>query len=355
MRKTLLMIAGTIGLALGGLAPAQLAFAAGQLTIVSYGGSYQKALHSAVLEPFATSTGIKVTEDEFNGEIAKIRAMVKSKSVSWDVVDLAAGQAVQLCAEGTVETIDWKKLGQLGLDRSKLMNSDKYDCGMPYVISTSVIAYDKDKLPNGPKTIADFFDTQKFPGKRGLRKLPRGSLERALIADGVPVSDVYKVLSTPEGVDRAFKKLDTIKKDIVWWTAGAQPPQLLADGQVIMTTIYNSPVYDANKNSGKHFEIMWDAQLLETGIWAIPEGSPHRDDAYRFLAFAGSPQPQADMTRYVPYGPTHRDAIPLVDPAMLSYLPTAPNHMSNAFETDSAFWADKEDELGQRFTAWLAK
>ncbi len=36
------------------------------------------------------------------------------------------------------------------------------------------------------------------------------------------------------GVDRAFAKLDTIKDSVVWWEAGAQPPQLLADGEVVM-------------------------------------------------------------------------------------------------------------------------
>ena len=106
------------------------------------------------------------------------------------------------------------------------------------------------------------------------------------------VKDVYKVLGTPEGVDRAFKKLDTIKKDVVWWEAGAQPPQLLADGQVVMTSAWNGRIYDANKNSGKHFEIMWDAQGLDWDLWAIPKGDPRMDDAYKFIAFAELGRPR---------------------------------------------------------------
>ncbi|NPC59366.1 ABC transporter substrate-binding protein [Caenimonas soli] len=351
--NTFLKIAGTFaGLAAAALMRVGPAFAADQLTITSYGGAYQASVRKAYFEPFSKTTGIKITEDEYNGENAKVRAMVKSKTVSWDVVDTAMDSVMQLCAEGLVETIDWKKLG---IDRAKLMGGDTQDCGLPYVTSTVVIAYDKNKLPNGPKTIADFFDTQKFPGKRGLKKIPDKTLEWALIADGVPVKDVYKVLNTPEGVDRAFKKLDTIKKDIVWYQSNAQPTQLLADGQVVMTSAPNGRIYDAVKNSGKPFEIMWDAQHWEVSVWTIPKGSPRLDAAYKFLAFAASPQAQARLTQYFPYGPANKDAMALVDPAMLPHLPTSPDHMVNALLRDAAFWAEKGDELRQRFNAWLAK
>ncbi|MGY4362891.1 putative spermidine/putrescine transport system substrate-binding protein [Bradyrhizobium sp. i1.3.1] len=353
MRETLMMASAlaVIGLT-GTFAPAKPAFADEQLTITSFGGAYQKAVRNAYFEPFSKATGIKIVEDEYNGQAAKIRAMVESKTVSWDVVDTDMNTVMQLCAEGVVETIDWKKLN---LDRAKFMGSNSQNCGLPYVTSATVVAYDRDKLPNGPKTIADFFDTKKFPGKRGMKRIPDKTLEWALIADGVPVEDVYKVLNTSEGVDRAFKKLDTIKKDIVWFQSNAQPTQLLADGQVVMTTVPNGRVYDAVKNSGKHFEIMWDAQHWEVAFWAIPKGSPRLDAAYMFLAFAGSPQAQADLTHYFPYGPANQDAMALVDPAMVSDLPTAPDHIVNAVRRDGAFWTDKFDELNQRFTVWLTK
>ncbi|MGY4447412.1 putative spermidine/putrescine transport system substrate-binding protein [Bradyrhizobium sp. i1.3.1] len=257
-----------------------------------------------------------------------------------------------MCSDGIIETIDWNKLG---LDRARFINGDTHECGVPSFISTTVIAYDKDKLPNGPKTIADLFDMQRFPGRRGLLKIPNGNLEWALIADGVAVKDVYKVLDMPEGVDRAFRKLDTIKKDVVWWQAGAQAPQLLADGQVVMTSAYNGRIYDAIKNSGKHFEIMWDAQAWGASVWTIPKGSAHRDAAYKFVAFAASAQAQADFARYIPYGPANKDAEAFVDPAIRPDLPTAPEHIRNGLRVDLVFWAEKGDELNQRFTAWLAK
>ncbi|WP_081369371.1 ABC transporter substrate-binding protein [Bradyrhizobium japonicum] len=340
------------GLTVSALIPLTPAFASDQLRIVSWGGAHQAAERKAFFEPFTKVSGIKITEDEYNGEIGKIRAMVQSKTVSWDVVDGFSDWVPLLCDEGIIEKIDWKKLG---LDRAKFVSADKYDCGVPSVISGTAIAYDKDRLPEGPKTIADLFDVQKFPGKRGLWKQPRGNLEWALIADGVAIQDVYKVLSTSEGVDRAFKKLDTIKKDVIWWASGAQPPQLLADGQVVMTSAYTGRIYDAVKNSGRHFEIMWDAATWgASNVWVIPKGGPRLDDAYKFIAFAASPQTQASITQFLPYGPANKDGMALVDPAILPSLPNAPEH-TNTWTVDSTFWNANGDELRQRFTAWLAK
>lgn len=341
------------GLAVNVLLPATPAYAGDHLTIVSWGGALQMSERKAWFEPFSKATGIKVIEDEYSGEAAKIRAMVQSKTVSWDVVDGYSSWVNQLCADGILERIDWKRLG---LDRTKFVNGETYECGVPSVISATVVAYDKDRLPNGPKTIADLFDTQKFPGKRGLWKNPQDNLEWALIADGVAIKDVYNVLGTPDGVDRAFKKLDTIKKDVIWWTSGAQPAQLLADGQVVMTSAWNGRISDAVKNSGKHFQIMWDAAKWGTGnVWVIPKGGPNLDNAYKFIAFAASPQVQGKLTDYIAYPPANNDATAFLDPAVLPDLVTAPAHVGNSIQSNAEFWADKGDELKQRFTAWLAK
>ncbi|MDF0581982.1 ABC transporter substrate-binding protein [Bradyrhizobium yuanmingense] len=321
------------------------ALAGDQLTVVSWGGNYQNVLRKYVYEPFSQATGIKITEAVYSGEVAKVRAMVESKTVSWDVVDTGSNAFV-MCDQGLIETIDWKKLG---LDRAKFGDAGKFDCGVPSQFNSTIVYYDK-KLPDAPKTIADLFDTKKFPGKRGLWKNPYPALEWALIADGVPKKEVYKVLSTQEGVDRAFKKLDTIKNDVIWWTTGAQSGQLLADGQVIMTAAWTS------KASNKQFNTLWDAaQGGGPSYWVIPKGSPHLEEAYKFLAFAGSPQPQADITREMPYGPANRDAMALVDPAVLPELPNTPEHLAVALPFDPNFWVDKGDELRQRFNAWLAK
>jgi putative spermidine/putrescine transport system substrate-binding protein len=331
-------------------APTAPAFA-DDLTITSWGGAYSESQRKAYYEPY-DKLGNKITEEEYNGEIAKIRAMVEAKNVTWDAVDVDTQTALAGCAEGIFETIDWAKLG---LDRAKFIGGDLQDCAVPTIVYSTVIAYDTTKLNPGPTTIADLFDLQKFPGKRALQKNPFVNLEWALIADGVPPAEVYKVLNTPEGVDRAFKKLDTIKSEVIWWEAGAQPPQILADGQASIVSAWNGRIYNAVVADKKPFKIVWDQQGLDWDWWAIPKGTPKLDEAYKFISFASSPEPQAEQTKYISYGPANMDAVPNIDPAVLPNLPTAPDNMKTALVVDPVFWADKGEELRERFNAWLAQ
>lgn len=350
-RMLIVSVSGLALVAAFATVDAPRATAADQLTVVSWGGAYQESQRKAYMEPYAQETGAKITEEEYNGEIAKIRAMVEAGSVTWDVVDVDAQTALAACAEGILETIDWSKIG----DRAQFIAGDLSDCSVPSISYSTIFAYDADKFPDGPTTVADIFDLQKFPGKRGLQKNPFVNLEWALIADGVGADEVYKVLSTPEGVDRAFKKLDTIKSEVVWWEAGAQPPQMLADGQVVITSAWNGRIYNAIKQEGKNFKIVWDKQAPDWDLWSIPKGTERLDAAYAFINFASQPERMAEQTKYIPYGPANKAAEAKVDPATVPNLPTAAANMANALILDQQFWADRGEELRARFNSWLAQ
>ena len=215
-------------------------------------------------------------------------------------------------------------------------------------------------MMSAPKTVADFFDLEKFPGKRGLKKGAKAVLEFALMGDGVPASEVYATLATPEGVDRAFAKLDTIKKDVVWWEAGAQPPQLLADGEVVMTTAYNGRIFNAAVAEAKPFQIVWDGQIYENEMYVIPKGAPNMAEALEFVKYATSTEGLRAQAKYISYGPARKSA--LKEELMFNdgktvmgpHLPTAPENMTNALESNFEFWVDKDAELNERFNAWLA-
>ncbi|MGD9743213.1 MAG: ABC transporter substrate-binding protein [Dongiaceae bacterium] len=344
-----LMVAGLTAIGLTAALPVQ---AADGLTIVSWGGAYSESQREAFYKPFSKDTGIAITEEEYNGEIAKIRAMVEAGNITWDVVDLDTQTALAACAEGIIEVMDWQKLG---LDRSKFIGGDIQDCAVPNIVYATVLAYDKDKLTNGPTKMADIFDLEKFPGKRSLQKNPYLNLEWALLADGVEPSKVYELLATEEGVDRALKKLDTIKSEVVWWEAGAQPPQLLADGEVVMATGWNGRFYGAVKNEGKNFVIVWDQQGLDWDWWGIPKGNPRLDTAMQFISYASQPDKMADQTKYISYGPANKDAVPNINKDVLADLPTAPGNIEQALAVDPQFWADHGEELRERFAAWLAQ
>ena len=219
---------------------------------------------------------------------------------------------------------------------------------------STVYAYDTTKFKEGPKTIADFFDLKKFPGKRGMRKSAKVNLEFALMADGVPADKVYATLSTAEGVARAFKKLDTLKNDTVWWEAGAQPPQLLADGEVVMTTAYNGRLFNAIVNEKKPFEIVCDGQVWDIDLWAIPKGSKTKDRAWEFIKFSTDTQRLADQANWISYGPTRKSSFPKIPDAIKPHMPTAPSNFENPLQNNFEFWADYCDELNERFNAWLA-
>ncbi len=340
------------------------AAAADKLTVVSWGGAYSMSQVKAYHEPYEAKKGIKILSENYNGGLAEIKAQVEAGKVTWDVVDLELSDAVRGCDEGLLEELDLSQLPPApdGTPaKEDFIAGTLHDCGVATILWSTIYAYDAGRMTGGkPRTIADFFDTKKFPGKRGMRKTPKVNLEFALMADGVPPGKVYEVLSTPKGVDRAFAKLDTIKGNVVWWETGSQPPQLLADGEVALTTAYNGRIFDAAATEGKSFEIVWDGQVWDIDLWAIPKGSPNKDAAVEFIKFSTDTRRLADQARFISYGPARRSSVALIGKhfeagiPMGPHMPTAPGNFKNALQNNFEFWADYQDELNERFNAWLA-
>ena len=338
---------------------------ADDITVVSWGGAYTKSQIEAYHKPFTKKTGININSVDFNGGLAEVRAQVETGNITWDVVDVGLSASIRGCDEGILERIDPKKLppaldGTPAVD--DFIEGALPDCAVANIVWSMVAAFDKSKFADAaPKTMADFFDLKTFPGKRAMRKTPTTNLEMALIADGVAASDVYKVLATPEGVDRAFAKLDIIKDQVVWWEAGAQPPQLLADGEVVMTTAYNGRIFNAVAQEKKPFEIIWDGQVMALDLWVIPKGTKNLKAAMDFVSFSTDTQRLADQAKYISYGPARKSSSKLIGKHeesgidVLPHLPTAPANLKNAVLENAGWWADHEDDLNERFNAWLVK
>ena len=290
--------------------------AAESVTVVSWGGSYSDACEEAYLKPFAAATGIEVILDDYNGGLSEIRSQVEAGNVHWDVVDIQFPDLVQGCDEGLFETLDASLLAP-GADGSA-PEDDFYpdlisECGIAMLFFSTVVAYNHERTTGVvPQRIQDFFDLDRFPGRRGMRRTPLANLEFALMADGVPASEVYAVLDTGEGVDRAFRKLDTIKDHVVWWDAGAQPPQRLADGEVVMTTAYNGRIFNAQVLEEQPFTIVWHGQVLEISNLAILSGSGNLNAARQLLGYASRPASMAAVSRYIAYSPSRRSAEGLI-------------------------------------------
>ena len=325
--------------------------AEGQLSIMSTGGAWQDAQRKAWFEPFAKEAGVKVVEQEYLGDLGKIKAMVDTGDVPIDLVTVETATVLQGCDSGILERLDYSKIA----DRDKFIEGSALDCGIGLDAYGDIMAYDPAAFKEAPTSVLDLFNTDKFPGKRALRKFPAQNLEWALMADGVAPADVYKVLATPEGVDRAFKRLDSIKKDIVWWDAGAQPPQLLASKEVVMTTAWNGRIQTPIDVDKQPFKIVWNNQILEYDMIAIPKGAKNIDLAYKYLAYVADPKNNARLSEYITYGPVRKDATSFVAPEVLPKLPNAPDHMSAYLVADTEFWGDYGEDLVKRFNAWLAQ
>ncbi|MFZ1660419.1 MAG: ABC transporter substrate-binding protein [Paracoccaceae bacterium] len=336
---------------------------AADVTVMSWGGAYTTSQVEAYQKPFTAQTGINVISVDADNPAPAVKAQVEAGNVTTDVADVEYADAIRLCDEGLLEPIDPASLpaapdGTAAAD--DFLPGALTDCAVATIVFSTVYAYDTTKFPEGPTTIADFFDLEKFPGKRAMRKGAKANLEMALMADGVPAADVYTTLATPEGVDRAFKMLDKIKKDTVWWEAGAQPPQLLADGEVAMTTAYNGRIFAAAVAEGKPFQTVWDGQVYEYDLFVVPKGAPNKDAAMEFVKFSTDTQRLADQAKWIAYGPARKSSSALVGKYndgktdMAPYMPTNPDNMKNALASSYEFWVDHDGELNEKFNAWLA-
>ncbi len=338
-----------------------------ELVIVSWGGAYTASQQNAYHEPYmAANPDIKIINDDSAGEaVAKIRAMNEAGAVTWALVDMVPSDAILLCDEGLLEEVDHDAILAPAPDGSPASvdfgNMIVSPCYIPQIVYSTTFGYRTDLVSEAPTSISDVFDLEKIPGKRALEKKPIGNLEWALIADGVDPADVYDVLSSEEGVDRALAKLDTIKDNVIWWDKGAQTPQLLADGEIVLGSTYNGRLFSVIEEEKQPIAMMWDWQVFDLDGWVIPKGAPHREEVLKYVNYATDTQRLADQAKFISYGPARASSATMVGKHatlgidMAPHMPTAPDNARNTLLFNYEFWADNRDDLTERFNSWLAQ
>ncbi|MBR0681452.1 ABC transporter substrate-binding protein [Roseomonas eburnea] len=341
------LAAGAAAATLPGTAGAQ----GRDLTVVSWGGAYQDAQREVYFRPFQQATRSRMLEETWDGGIGVLRSRIASGANTWDVVQVESEELLIGADEGLFEPLDWAAIG----GRDAYIPEAVHDHGVGAILYSFIIAYDRARMAQGPANWADFFDTARFPGKRGMRKGPKTTLEMALMADGVPPAQVYQVLGTAAGVDRAFRKLDSIKADLAWFERGAQPPQWLASGEVALTVAYNGRISAANATDGRNFAIVWTNNIFTLDSWVIMKGSPNKARALEFLKFVGRPEIQAGLPPKIPYGVTAKGVNERLPADLLPDLPTAPQNLRDALHLGDRFWLDNLDRLTQRFNTWVSR
>lgn len=314
-----------------------------KVVVVSWGGDYQAAQKKAMFEPFMKDTGTQLVEDS-PVNIGKLKSMVESKNVQWDAVDVLGQDIPKLVAEGLLEPIDYTIV-----KKEDLLDTATKEYAVDIDYYSTVLSYNKDKLKEGniPANWADFFDTSKFPGSRALYKSPITTLEIALLADGVDPKQLY-----PLDVERALKKLDQVKSQIVWWDQGAQPVQLLADNEVIMAAAWNGRIAAAAKK-GQPLEFSYEQGILDAESWVVPKGAPNKATAMEFIQYASQAKPQADLLNEIPYGPSNKKAFEYMDPEYAKSLPTYPENLEKQIMLNTDWWHENFAKVNDQFQAWL--
>ena len=341
------LILGASATAAGLAAPMLIrpAAAANQITVADPGGPYGPGFRKGFYDPFEKATGIKVVNVAREAEpTAQFKAMVETRSYLWDACILTLSARDILAKQNLLEPINLKPEDVPGLMREALtplwMGTDVY---------STVFAYRTDRLgARPPQSWADFWNVQKFPGRRSLRKNPIDTLEQALLADGAPLDRLY-----PLDVDRAFKSLDRIKPHVaVWWTGGAQSSQLLQSGEIDMISLWNARA-QAVIDGGVPAKIVWNQGLYSIEGWGIPKGCPRADAARQFVKFCAAADRQAAFTEILSYGPTNLDAYKSIPKERAQSLPTYEANLKLMTIAREDWWSVNRAAMNERFSTWI--
>lgn len=317
------------------------------VTIASWGGTYQEAQSKALFEPAAAATGIMVKQETYGG-MSDVRLQVSSGSVSLDIVASGSGSAARAGAEGLLEPLDYSVI-----DVSTFYPTLKSEFCVGGDVFSTVYAWNTKTYGDaGPQSWADFWDVEKFPGKRAYRNKVAGALEPAMMALGVAPEDVYKELDSEAGIERALDKIRELKPNIdVFWSSGAQQAQLMKDGEVDMTTGWNGRFDNAAKD-GAMVKYSFNQALLDYDCFAIPKGAPNKDTAMAFLAEISKAEYQDDLPKYITYGPTNKAAYDTgeISAETAATLPSSPANAAMQLPVSLEWYAKWEtiaDEMYQ--------
>jgi len=329
------------------------------LTVVSWGGVYTESQEYAYYEPYTEETGVPIERVDYDGNFDDVIEQVESGEIDWQLVDVTLADAIRGCNGGYLEPIPPSILppapdGTPAME--DFLPNTLHECAVGLILWSTLFVYDIDQFPEDqrPDSIEHVFQPDEYPGERGFRRTPRNTLEYALMGSGVPPDEVYAVMATDEGIDRAFDALDGIRDSIRWWEDGATPQEWLANDEVSMTAAYNGRAFNRIVQEGENWDYIWDGQIWEIDLWVVPRGAPDLARILDFVAFSTSTRPLAEQTEVVSYAPARRSSLPLVRSEYQTHMPTAPGNFRNALQNNFEWWADNQERMDERFEAWLA-
>ncbi len=313
------------------------------LVVTSFGGAWQSAQSKAMFEPFSQAHDVEVMEREYEGQYALIEE--KGAAGEWDVIDVEAAELLRGASEGLYEEIDYSLI-----DETVLLDSAVHPYGVGLMTYSIVFGYDpahRSEDGEAPRTWADFWDLERFPGKRALPTNPQWVFEIALLADGVAPEELY-----PIDVERALSLLDRIREAVVTFEDLSQPAEMIANGEAALAVGTNGRLLAA-RDEGKPIAISWASPIVSLDYFVIPRGSKNKDLAQQLVAYAVGEEAQAAFPQYIDYGPVNELAMKHLSPEKLHRLPTDPLHLESSVFFDAAWWEENKEEASRRYEDWL--
>ncbi|HEY1942329.1 MAG TPA: polyamine ABC transporter substrate-binding protein [Roseiarcus sp.] len=301
-----------------------------ELVLVDWGGDSRPAYAKAFCDPFKSATGIDVVQDGSGPLPSKVRAMVQSGKVTWDLLDFDASKALLLDQDGLLEPIDYAIV-----DKNNVYPGWAYKAGVASYVYSCVLCFDTSKFPGAkPNSWKDFWDVKSFPGQRGVRKTPEGQIEACMMAAGRSIKDVY-----PIDLDLAVAKVREIKSYLIAWTTGSQSQDVLRNEEVTMCNLWHSRAATLYKESNARFDWTWNQGLINVDVWAVPKNNPAgREAAMKFIAFAQDPKRQIELLKALGNGPVNPAATALVPDAVKKFDPSQPDHRAVQAELNPEWW-----------------
>ena len=347
------------------------------VVVVSWGGAYTESQKLGYGDPAAKKLGIPIDWVDYSGGLSEVKAQKAAGAITWDIIDVYAMDTIIGCDEGLFVEFDFDKDFPPAPDGTPasqdMFTTMPSKCAVGNILYSWTYAYHDEKIGSKkPKKIKDFFNTKKWPGKRGIYKSAMHNLEIALAADGVKPgkggSKIYEILETDAGLDRAFNKIKELCTDpkggCVFWSAGAKPPELLMQGEVVMATGWNGRFFNAEIGEDAPLKQVWDAQGLDYQYMSIVKGGPNQADAMKAVAEMTSTHGLAGSAKYIAYAPWRKSSLKVIEAGepwykdgktnMMEQMPTHPNNTKNYFLVDPIFWADNSTEIGERWEAMKA-
>jgi putative spermidine/putrescine transport system substrate-binding protein len=332
--------------ALGGLAVAAAALAQqSPVTIVTFGGFYAEVQRKTLFQPASERLRIPFREDT-GGDLPQIRAQVTANAVTWDIVTPSSTDCLRAANEGLLTEMDYRIVDTTGIDPSLVHRFFVANDFYSLVLTWSSTKYGA----NGPTSWADFFDTRRFPGRRSLPARPNGTLEIALLADGVPMDQLY-----PLDVERAFRKLESLGRDLTsLWRLGGQSVQLMKDGEVDMIAMFNGRAEGAIAD-GVRLGYTFNQGIMTFSCWGVPRGARNAPAAMRFINEFLKPAGMAEAAKLIPYGPAQMLVYQggMIPANVAKTLPTSPENIRLQVNQNLEYWIENGPRLQERWDRFI--